>query len=164
MTQLIPEIRNTARALIVHQEKILLLRKEGGARGERFVLPGGAQDPGETLIAALHRECLEEIDTTVAIDDLIHVVDFFKLKDTQPPGRQHLVEFLFRCSIPENYAPHNGQHPDKYQVEVVWAELGELAQLPLYPQYLSNCIAHLKDAKRTFYLGAFDDHAAAQEY
>jgi len=39
MTALISEIRNAARALIVRQEKILLLRKEGG---ERLALPSGA--------------------------------------------------------------------------------------------------------------------------
>lgn len=161
MAELIPEIRNAARALIVRQEKILLLRKEGGGRGERFALPGGAQDPGETLKEALNRECLEEIGTSVDIGDLIHVADFFKLRDTQPPTRRHLVEFLFQCTIPDDYSPRNGHRPDKHQVDVVWAELGALAQLaPLFPQYLSTCIPYHEDADTDLYLGAFYDHAA----
>jgi hypothetical protein len=49
MAELIPEIRNAARALIVRQDKILLLRKEADGGGERFALPGGGQDPGESL-------------------------------------------------------------------------------------------------------------------
>ncbi len=155
MTELTSEIRNAARALIVRQEKILLLRKEGGGRGERFALPGGAQDPGETLKQALDRECMEEIGTSVDIGNLIHVVDFFKLRDTQPPTRRHLVEFLFQCTIPDDYSPHNGHRPDKHQVEVIWARLDELARLPLFPQYLSTCIPH--DADRALYLGAFHD-------
>lgn len=88
MIELIPDIRNAARALIIRQEKILLLQKAGGGRGERFALPGGAQDPGETLNDALNRECLEEIGTSVDIGDLIYVADFFKLRDTQPPTRR----------------------------------------------------------------------------
>ncbi len=153
MTELTSEIRNAARALIVRQEKILLLRKEGGGRGERFALPGGAQDPGETLKQALDRECMEEIGTSVDIGNLIHVVDFFKLRDTQPPTRRHLVEFLFQCTIPDDYSPHNGHRPDKHQVDVVWADLGTLTRLPLFPQYLSTCIPH--DVNRAPYLGAF---------
>ena len=160
--QLLPEIRNTARALIVQQDKILLLRKVGGGRGERFALPGGAQDPGESLQEALNRECLEEIDTTVDIGELVHVADFFKLKDTQPPSRQHLVEFLFQCTIADDYSPHNGQHPDKHQVEVVWAKLDNLAQLALFPQYLPSCIPY--HTERPLYLGTFHDHATPQEY
>lgn len=160
MAELIPEIRNAARALIVRQEKILLLRKEGGGRGKRFALPGGAQDPGETLKEALNRECMEEIGTSVDIGDLIHVADFFKLRDTQPPTRRHLVEFLFQCTIPDDYSPRNGHRPDKHQLDVVWAELSELAQLPLFPQYLSTCIPHHDDADTDLYLGTFHDHAA----
>ncbi len=157
MTELIPEIRNAARALIVRQEKILLLRKEGGGRGVRYALPGGAQDPGETLQQALNRECMEEIGTSVDIGNLIHVVDFFKLRNTQPPTRRHLVEFLFRCTVPQDYSPHNGHRPDKHQVDTIWAELDTLASLPLFPQYLSTCIPH--DAGRELYLGAFHDRA-----
>lgn len=57
---LLPSIRNAARALIIRGGQVLLLRKEGvgEARGFHF---RGAQDPGETLEAALQRECSEEI-------------------------------------------------------------------------------------------------------
>jgi ADP-ribose pyrophosphatase YjhB (NUDIX family) len=157
MAELIPDIRNAARALIIRQEKILLLRKEGGGRGERFALPGGAQDPGETLKEALNRECMEEIGTTVDVGDLIHVADFFKLRDTQPPTRRHLVEFLFQCNIADDYSPRNGYRPDKHQVEVVWADLSEVAQLPLFPQFLSTSIPTIKNADRNLYLGTFHD-------
>ncbi|MEJ1354686.1 MAG: NUDIX domain-containing protein [Candidatus Sedimenticola sp. (ex Thyasira tokunagai)] len=159
MTEVIPEIRNAARALIVRRGKILLLRKEGGGRGERFALPGGAQNTGETLKAALDRECREEIGTSVDIGDLIHVVDYFKLRDTQPPTKRHLVEFLFQCAIPDDYSPHSGYHPDKHQVGVLWIDLHLLAGLPLFPQYLSTCIPH--NADRALYLGTFHDNAAS---
>ena len=155
MADLIPGIRNAARALIVRQGKILLLRKEGGGRSERFALPGGAQDSGETLKEALNRECEEEIGTSVEIGDLIHVADFFKLRDTQPPTRRHLVEFLFKCAIADDYSPRNGYRPDKHQVEVIWAELSEVARLPLFPQYLSSCIPNHQDGENHLYLGTF---------
>jgi ADP-ribose pyrophosphatase YjhB (NUDIX family) len=159
MPELIPEIRNAARALIVRDENILLLRKEGGGRGEHFALPGGAQDPGEPLKEALNRECLEEIGTAVDIGDLLYVADFFKLRDTQPPTRRHVVEFLFQCTIADDYTPGNGHRPDKHQLEVVWAGLEEIPRLPLYPQYLTTCIPHIAGSERNIYLGSFHDHA-----
>jgi ADP-ribose pyrophosphatase YjhB (NUDIX family) len=164
MPDLLPEIRNAARALIVQRDRVLLIRKEGGGRGERFALPGGAQDPGETLEEALNRECLEEIGTSVDVGDLVHVADFFKRRDTTPPTRRHLVEFVFRCSLPEGYSPRNGPRPDRHQVGVVWAGVSELGQMPLFPNYLSACIAHHGDPGVARYLGAFHDHAAAKEY
>ena len=94
MENLEPTIRNAARALIVRNDHILLLRKQGGDKGERFALPGGAQDPGETLQDALNRECLEEIDTRVQIHDLVGVADYFKPRATLPPSTRHVVEFL----------------------------------------------------------------------
>lgn len=159
MLEMNPEIRNAARALIVRHEKILLLKKQGGGRGIRYALPGGAQDPGETLVEALNRECLEEIGTTVEVGELIQVADFFKLRDTEPPSQRHVVEFLFRCDIADNYSPRNGHRPDKHQVDVVWTELDGLAQLPLFPHFLSSCIAQFSDRNKDPYLGVFHDYA-----
>jgi ADP-ribose pyrophosphatase YjhB (NUDIX family) len=161
MAELLPEIRNAVRALIVDRGSILLLRKEGGGGGERFALPGGGQDTGETLKEALNRECIEEIGTSVEVGNLIHVTDFFKLRDTQPPTQRHLVEFLFACVIPDHYSPHNGHHPDKHQVEVIWAEINDIPQLPIYPQFLSTCISQYHEIDKHLYLGSFHDHATS---
>jgi len=152
--ELIPDIRPTARAIIVHQNRILLLRKVYPEGVERFALPGGAQEPDETVHEALQRECEEEIGTSVQIGPMLHVADFFKLRETTPPTRRHLLEMLFRCQVPDGYEPHNGHRPDKHQVEVVWADLAELGRLPLFPPYLVACIARLDEPNRPLYLGS----------
>ena len=159
MPELSPEIRNAVRAVVIRKDRILLLRKQGGGRAERFTLPGGAQDPGESLIDALNRECVEEIGTPVDAIELAYVADFIKLRNTEPPSRRHVVDFLFRCRVPDNYSPRNGDRPDRHQVEVVWAELSALERVPLFPHYLSGCIPDLVDPERTPYLGMFDDYA-----
>ncbi|NOR41322.1 MAG: NUDIX domain-containing protein [Gammaproteobacteria bacterium] len=156
MESIISPIRNTARALIQQDNNILLLRKAGYEGGERFALPGGGQDPGETLEQALHRECIEEIGTRVEIRDLVYVADTFKPRDTSPPSTRHLVEFLFACTVPADYAPVNGHHPDKHQVEVVWARLDALADLPLYPRSLVPYLADLRESTGSVYLGTID--------
>ena len=156
MNSLTPPIRNAARALIVRDSNILLLRKEGYADGRRYALPGGGQDLGETLEQALLRECLEEIGTRVQIRDLVHVADTFKPRDTSPPSTRHLVEFLFDCSIPRDYTPCNGDHPDKHQVGVVWVALDELADMPLYPRSLAMPLSGLLDRRGPTYMGSID--------
>ena len=151
-----PSIRNAVRALIVRDESVLLLRKEGGGQGERFALPGGAQDPGETLVEALERECQEEIGTGVEIGDLLTVADYFKQRDTQPPSTRHLLEFLFSCHVPDDYVPQNGHHPDKHQIEVVWVRLSDLDQLMLFPRSLSESLPGVITGDNKGYLGIID--------
>jgi len=156
MENLEPTIRNAARALIVRDDHILLLRKSGGEQGERFALPGGAQDPGETLQDALNRECLEEIDTRVQIQDLVGVADYFKPRATLPPSTRHVVEFLFACTVPGNYTPRNGYRPDKHQVGVLWAGLDGLGDLDLQPASLAGVIGALHSGNHGVYLGSID--------
>ena len=156
MENLLPLIRNAARALILRDGHILLLRKDGDARGERFALPGGAQDPGETLHQALNRECLEEIGTEVQVLDLLHVADWFKPRDTEPPSTKHLVEFLFACEVPADYRPRNGHHPDKHQVGVEWMPLAEIETIPLQPAAMANYLARLPAGSERVYLGLID--------
>ena len=156
MENLDPGIRNAARALIVQDGRILLLRKQGVGGGERFALPGGAQDPGELLQDALSRECLEEIGTRVQIHDLVGVADYFKPRDTRPPSTRHVVEFLFECSVPGDYLPHNGHRPDKHQVEVVWTGLDDIAGMTLQPASLAELIGGMRAGGRGVYLGQID--------
>ena len=153
MEHLLPEIRNAVRALILREEHILLLRKNGADRGEHFALPGGAQDPGETLVEALNRECLEEIGTRVVVRDLLHVADFFKPRETVPPSTRHVVEFLFHCSVPANYTPRNGYRPDKHQIGVVWTRLDALQGISLYAPALAPRLQAILDGSNPAYLG-----------
>ena len=151
-----PPIRNAVRALIRRDNNILLLRKDGYEQGERFALPGGGQDLGETLEQALNRECVEEIGTRVEIRGLVYVADCFKPRDTVPQSTRHLVEFLFECTVPDSYVPMNGHHPDKHQVAVVWARLDELANMPLYPRSLAPYLVDSSESTGAVYLGAVD--------
>ena len=146
-------IRNAARALIRRDDRVLLLRKHDEIKGERFALPGGSQEHGETLQQALSRECLEEIGTDVVIRDLLHVADYFKQRDTDPPSTRHLVEFLFLCRVADSYQPINGSHPDKHQVEVVWRDLEHIAHLSLFPRSLGDFLQGLGSGESPVYLG-----------
>lgn len=49
-------------------QSVLLLRQSYG--DQRWGLPGGAVEPGETIVAALERECREELGVDVEIGPL----------------------------------------------------------------------------------------------
>ena len=102
----------------------------------------------------LLRECEEEIGSRVEVHDLVCVADCFKPRDTVPGSTRHLVEFL--CSVPDDYVPVNGPHPDKHQVEVIWARLNALASMPLYPRSLRHCLEGFSEHANPVYQGTLD--------
>ena len=138
MMNLVPGIRNGVRAVIMQDDHILLLRKEYEDGSERYVLPGGSQDLGETLAAALQRECREEIDTEVTISGLLYLADLFKPRETTPPSYRQQVEYYFLCSVPDTYVAQNGYRPDKHQAAVVWVERERLSTVNIFPSDLSK--------------------------
>lgn len=155
--ELLPGIRNTARALIVRDRHVLLLHKEG----DRYALPGGAQDAGETLEAALQRECREEIGIAVEAPALLTVCDVFKRKQSEPPTRRHLVDFIFAAGVPASYVARNGPRPDKRQLAVRWVQVDDLPGLAFSPDYLAARLPELIHAagapEANSYSGAFHD-------
>ena len=148
-----PNIRNAVRAVIIRNNRILLVKKVYEDGSQKYSLPGGAQDPGEPLTTALMRECEEEIGTEVSIDSLLHVADWFKPRNTIPPSTRHLVEFLFVCTVDDSYTPKNGSRPDKHQLEVVWVELDRLHNIPFHPRSLSAFLPSGQQNKAAIYLG-----------
>lgn len=133
---LLPEIRNAVRALIIDDGAVLMLEKWDQSRGQRFALPGGAQDAGEPLLDALQRECLEEIGTQVEVAGLRFCCDYFKQRNSVPPSQRHVVEFVFACAVPDGYRAASGSRPDKHQVGVRWLAVEALPGLQLTPDYL----------------------------
>ncbi|NOQ37056.1 MAG: NUDIX domain-containing protein [Methylococcaceae bacterium] len=154
MEKLDSQIRNAVRAVIIRNQQILLLLKEGGDNGEHYALPGGAQEVGETLEQTLIRECIEEINSPVTVGELIHAADFFKYKTPPQPHVRHQLELLFFCSVPDDYQPQNGGHPDKHQVDVEWIDLDTLTDLTLSPLFFSEFLAQINKDKASVYLGS----------
>jgi len=130
MNNLLDTVRNAVRAVIIQDNQLLALEKTDGG----YSLPGGAPNTDETLEQGLSRECMEEIGCQINIDKLLHVADYFKIRDSVPPTTRHQIEFFFLCSVPKNYEPHSGHHPDKRQVNVVWLEIESIEQQQLVPE------------------------------
>ena len=92
-----PRIRVSA--LLRWQDRILLIRHEKAGRGEYWLLPGGGVNLGESLVAALHRELLEEI----GIPDKLPVEGPVAIVDSISPqrgfGAKHVVHIIFSADL-----------------------------------------------------------------
>jgi 8-oxo-dGTP pyrophosphatase MutT (NUDIX family) len=151
-----PNIRNAVRAVIVRDEAVLMQKKWAEHRGTWYTLPGGGQNVHETLVQTLARECEEEIGALVRIGNLLAIADFFKQRDTDYPSVRHLVEFLFGCTLPVNYQPVSGHHPDKHQIDVVWMPFSDLSAHEIFPKALESHLPALARATAPTYLGVID--------
>jgi len=148
-------IRNSVRAYIRRGDTILVQHKKYEGGRARYTLPGGAVDPGETLQQGLNRECMEEIGTGVEIVELMHLADYFKVRDTDPPSRRQQVEFIFRCRVPDDYDAQMGPKPDNHQVDVLWLPVSEIPESGMQPERIRDILAS-EDTDAPVYLGLIE--------
>jgi len=148
-------IRNSAKAIIIEDDRILLTRNKN-ENGTFYLLPGGGQRHGESLSEALVRECLEEAGVRVSVGDLLLVRDYISdhHEFAEEDANVHQVEFMFRCSIATGEVGV-GSIPDEWQIGVEWVPVSELDDLPLYPAAIVESLQHIARGENpeTCYLG-----------
>ena len=130
-------IRNSVKAIIVHEGRVLAIRKRDGAQ-TYYILPGGGQHPGEALPDALRRECREELGCEVEVGPLLFVRDYIGAHHefATEHAERHQVEFFFLCGTGSPACARGGEKPDRRQVGIAWLPLAELDHHPLYPAVL----------------------------
>lgn len=72
-------IRNSAKAIIISGEKVLLTKNQDND-GYFYLFPGGGQEHGETIHQTLKRECIEEIGQQAEIGELLHIREYIGKK------------------------------------------------------------------------------------
>ena len=127
-------IRNSAKAVIVRDGALLLIRKEGDT-GPYYIFPGGGQEKYEDLRAALRRECEEEIGCRVFVNDLLWIREYIGRNHefAAADAATHQVEFYFSCRMEDGANPGIGPKPDAGQVAVEWINLDRLPNTNVYP-------------------------------
>ncbi|GIO31297.1 MULTISPECIES: NUDIX domain-containing protein [Paenibacillus] len=146
-------IRNSAKAIIVRENKILLTKNRDDF-GFYYLFPGGGQDPGEQLRDAVYRECIEELGAGVEVHDLVYIREYIGKNHefAKWDSDIHQVEFYFNCSLlSETTAFLNGTNPDQDQIGAEWVELDHLEEIRIYPQALTKMIRQKESSIR--YLG-----------
>lgn len=86
--------RIAVRALILHQDRLLLVNAYAGGRSDLWCAPGGGAHAGASLPENLRRELAEETGLTVAVHAPALVNEFH-----DPRTGFHQVEVFFRCSV-----------------------------------------------------------------
>ena len=148
-------IRNSIKAIIIEEDKILLT-KNRDENGVYYLLPGGGQEKFEDMREALFRECREEIACDVEIGDLRFVRDYIGKRHefAKLDGDTHQIEYMFTCVLKKDSVPGNGSNPDSAQTGVEWLPLSELKSVRIYPSALKQAIREDGTFADTVYLGA----------
>ncbi len=150
-----PRVRNSCKAIIVRDGKLLVQINQEGDVDPWMILPGGGQHHGETILEAVKRECLEEINVEVAVVALRYMREYIGANHefAATDGHRHQVEFLFECTIPDDAEPSEGSKPDSGQIGLAWIPLDELHEHPFYPRVLIPHIQRVEREDRMVYLG-----------
>jgi len=147
-------IRTAARAVVICDGK-LLATKMRDQRGIYYILPGGGQQPGETLRDTVRRECREEVGVEVEVGPLLYVREYIgKNHDFSPRHKQfHQLEHVFLCTTADPHACSPGSEIDNHQIGVAWLALEALADIRFYPESIKRFFRDGQIAVQPTYLG-----------
>ena len=149
-------IRSAAKAVIIQANQILLqCCFDDEFNLEYYELPGGGQNPQETMEEAVKRECLEEtgyhveIVRFLAISEEIVTIESVKRAF---PDHAHRIAHIFLCKI-KNLPKEIPSEEDTHQVDIRWFPLDEIKNLRMRPANLCDTLAPLLEAGGIGYLG-----------
>lgn len=86
--------RLAARALILHEDRLLLVNAYPGARLGLWCAPGGGCEAGQSIPQNLAREVHEETGLTIHVGPPVLVNEFH-----DPDTGFHQVDLFFRCTL-----------------------------------------------------------------
>ena len=122
MTQPSEKIALRATAIVVQDDKVVLVSRDGSA----WDTPGGRAEPREALPATLLRECLEEAGMKVEVGPVCHVQESFFYQQGW-----RLVEIFFLCRPLEEIKTGECKDADGSSSRIGIFSFDELSTLPV---------------------------------
>jgi mutator protein MutT len=112
-----------AGAVVLHQGRVLLVRRGGQPSSGKWSLPGGLVELGETTAEAIRREMREECGIGITVVDVAGVLDRVT-RDAEGRVRYHyvLIDYL---ALPESEAVVAGTDA----AECRWVEIERVNEL-----------------------------------
>lgn len=133
------KIRNSAKALIIKDGKVLTIKINDGNE-EWYIMPGGGQETEELLSNAVCREVAEEMGIRVEAKELVFVIEGLHGE------RFHRVDLVFLCEY-LGEIENATLHGDTNQVGFEWLDIATLNHSQLYPSKLRRQIMNLYEGK-----------------
>lgn len=139
-----PTIRTSAKAVVLHDGRILLQRAHWEGQ-DCYFLPGGGQHPGEALDATARREVHEETGLTVDVVRMLWLREYIGANHEHAAAEAgtHRIEAIFHCTPHGTPGPLGGHAEDEVQTGLEWVELEKVPGINLLPHALRQPIAAL---------------------
>ena len=140
-----------ARAIIVQDGALLVNRSHSAKTNqEYFALPGGHVDDGESCVAALLRECREELDVEIEIQDMCFVSESIYSGRKKNDGPRHELTLYFHADL-STPLQSNGVEivsPEKSK-NFQWLRFEELSGANLLPEAIKEFLLSTLDEEET---------------
>ena len=124
-------MRLAVRAVILHDDRLLLVNAWPGLRNGLWCAPGGGVEPGTSLPENLTREIAEETGLSIAVGAPCLVNEFH-----DPAGDFHQCDVYFRCTITGGSLSRAWRDPAGIVTERHFFSRQEVAGLRLKPDSL----------------------------
>ena len=125
--------RLSVRALLLHQDRLLIVNAYPKGRSDLWCAPGGGAHAGDSLPENLAREIHEECGIRVAVGDPALVNEFH-----DPKTGFHQVDLYFRCTMLDEALPEVWLDPEGVVTERRFVTRQELARLRHKPDSLAT--------------------------
>jgi 8-oxo-dGTP diphosphatase len=126
--------RIAVRAVILHEDRLLLVNAYPGHQSDLWCAPGGGVEAGQSLPANLVREVVEETGLSVSVGAPCLVNEFH-----DPSSGFHQVDIYFRCRIEAGILDPDGHvDPEGIVNRRRWVTRREMAALRVKPDSLCD--------------------------
>jgi len=145
--------RNSAKAVIIRNNSVLLLKKQYEDGSIKYTLPGGTQEPGEALEMSVIREAYEEVAANITVIKLLNIYEHQRNSKKIAGNVSHKIEFAFLCNVSDDYEPKMGSEQYSHQISVEWINIDSLVKYDLSPPRLAEVIVPYNKTADNIYLG-----------
>ena len=123
--------RIAARAVILHDDRLLLVNAYADANSTLWCAPGGGVEKGSSIPDNLIREVHEETGLIISVGPPCLINEFH-----DPKTGFHQIEVFFRCKITQGRLDPDWQDPERIVDRRRWVTREEMAGLRYKPDSL----------------------------